>query len=355
MEVSETKNSVQDYYGKTLKSSDDLKTDACCTADDLPSFAKPILSKVHDEVLAKYYGCGIVLPESLKDCSILDLGSGSGRDCYVLSYLVGENGHVVGVDMTDEQLEVANRHKDYMATQYAYKKSNVDFLKGDIEKLSDLSLEGQSFDCIISNCVVNLAEDKQAVLDEAFRLLKNGGEFYFSDVYSDRRIPENLKKDPVLYGECLSGALYWNDFLKMARKAGFVDARKVTSRPLDIGDTNVQAKVGNIQFMSTTYRLFKIEGMEEDCEDYGQAIRYKGGIPNHSRFFQLDEGHCFQAGKIYPVCGNTYLMLKNTRFAEFFEFFGDFSNHYGLYPDCGDVVEVTNVNANQEVTAGSCC
>ena len=352
MEVSSTKNSVQDYYGKTLKSSEDLKTDACCTADDLPSFAKPILSKIHDEVLMKYYGCGIVLPEELKNCNILDLGSGSGRDCYVLSYLVGEKGKVVGVDMTDEQLEVANRHRDYMAEQYGFEKTNVEFFKGDIEKLSDLPLEANSFDCIISNCVVNLAENKQAVLDDAFRLLKNGGEMYFSDVYCDRRVPDELKKDPVLYGECLSGALYWNDFLKMARKAGFADIRKVTSRPLAIGDKKVQDKIGNLQFMSTTYRLFKIEGMEEDCEDYGQAIRYKGTMPDHPNFFQLDDGHCFQAGKFYPVCGNTYLMLEQTRFREHFEFFGDFSTHYGIYAECGNIETKAEY---EEVMPEGCC
>ena len=361
-DISTTKSSVQEYYGKTLQSSTDLQTDACCTADDMPEFAKPILSKVHDEVLAKYYGCGIVIPENLKDCNILDLGSGSGRDCYVLSYLVGEKGMVVGVDMTDEQLEVANRHRDYMATQFNYQDSNVRFMKGDIEKLGDLDLPGDHFDCIISNCVVNLAEDKQAVLDQAFRLLKNGGELYFSDVYSDRRIPTELTKDKVLYGECLSGALYWNDFMKMARKAGFADVRQVTSRPLGIDNPEVQAKVGNIKFVSTTYRLFKLADMEEDCEDYGQAVRYKGTMENHSNYFQLDDGHCFEKGRIYPVCGNTYNMLKQTRFSEHFDYWGDFSTHYGLFQDCGTSNMAVNENSMvntvtpvEAPTKSSCC
>lgn len=353
IETTDIKNSVQEYYGKTLTGSSDLKTDACCTSDALPSFAKPILSQIHEEVLNKYYGCGIVIPEQLKDCRILDLGSGSGRDCYVLSALVGEQGHVVGVDMTDEQLQVANRHRDYMAQQFGYHQSNVNFLKGDIEKLDQLDLAGESFDCVISNCVVNLAEDKQAVLDQVYRLLKNGGEFYFSDVYADRRIDPALKKDPLLYGECLSGALYWNDFLKMARQAGFADVRTVTSRPLAISNDEVKAKVGNIKFESTTYRLFKINGMEEDCEDYGQAVRYRGSLQHHPNFFQLDDGHRFDAGKIYPVCGNTWLMLEQTRFKEHFDFFGDFSTHYGIYPDCGS----ESLPVNEEVTAssGSCC
>lgn len=355
--VSPTKDSVKEYYGKILQTSDDLLTDACCTAEGMPDFAKPILSRVHEEVLSKYYGCGIIIPEQLKDCSVLDLGSGSGRDCYVLSYLVGEKGRVVGVDMTEEQLEVARRHKDYMAQQYSFKKSNVDFLKGDIENLLELDLQEKSFDCIISNCVVNLAEDKQAVLDGAFKLLKNGGEFYFSDVYSDRRIDKGLKKDPILYGECLSGALYWNDFLKMARKAGFSDPRKVSSRPLDINSKEVRDKVGAIQFQSITYRLFKIEKLEEDCEDFGQAVRYKGGIDNQAQFFQLDEGHLFEKGRIYPVCGNTFLMLEKSRFKDHFDFFGDFKNHHGIFADCGSRALIPDVSneAPDQASSGSCC
>ncbi len=356
-ETSTTKSSVREYYGQTLQTSRDLKTDACCTADALPEFAKPIVAKIHDEVLTKYYGCGIVIPERLQGTRILDLGSGSGRDCYVLSALVGELGSVVGVDMTEEQLDVANRHRDYMAKQFDYKQSNVTFLKGDIEKLEELDLAPESFDCIISNCVVNLAEDKQAVLDQAFRLLKKGGEMYFSDVYADRRIPEDLKKDPVLYGECLSGALYWNDFQKMARQAGFLDVRKVTGRPLGIENSDVANKVGAIQFSSITYRLFKLEGIEEDCEDYGQAVRYKGLWPDHPHFFQLDEGHTFEKGRIYTVCGNTYKMLAETRFKEGFDFWGDFSTHYGLYEDCGTVplAKATVSESESAAEPAACC
>ena len=101
---------VQDYYGKALQGSEDLKTDACCTVDSIPEYIKPIMAKIHPEVSGKYYGCGLVAPPLLDGTRILDLGSGSGQDCYVLSAMAGENGAVVGVEMTDEQLEVANRH-----------------------------------------------------------------------------------------------------------------------------------------------------------------------------------------------------------------------------------------------------
>ncbi|HAR75653.1 MAG TPA: methyltransferase type 11, partial [Psychrobacter sp.] len=95
---------VQDYYGKQLQSTEDLKTSACCDVSNMPSWLKPLLANIHDEVLSRYYGCGLVCPALLEGCRILDLGCGSGRDVYALAQLVGPTGHVVGVDMTDEQL-----------------------------------------------------------------------------------------------------------------------------------------------------------------------------------------------------------------------------------------------------------
>ena len=103
-------DAVKNYYGKELQSSSDLKTTACCDFSSIPAWLKPLLSNIHDEVLSRYYGCGLVCPTDLKGKRILDLGSGSGRDVYALAQLVGETGEVVGVDMTEEQLEVANRH-----------------------------------------------------------------------------------------------------------------------------------------------------------------------------------------------------------------------------------------------------
>ncbi|MDX1457460.1 MAG: methyltransferase domain-containing protein, partial [Marinobacter sp.] len=249
---------VQDYYGKVLEKSDDLQTNACCTDANMPDYLKRVVGKIHDEVVSRYYGCGLVAPQQLEGMRILDLGCGSGRDVYALSALVGEAGEVVGVDMTDEQLDVARRHVDYHADAFGYSAPNVRFLKGYIEKLDELDLEPGSFDIIVSNCVINLSPDKPAVLREAFRLLKPGGELYFSDVYADRRIPETLAQDPVLYGECLSGALYWNDFENLAKAAGFDDPRLVEDSPITINNAKQAAKVGPIRFFSATYRLFKL-------------------------------------------------------------------------------------------------
>ena len=147
--------------------------------------------------------------------------------------------------------------------------SNVAFQKGYIENLEDLPLDPGSFDVIVSNCLVNLATDKQAVLRGAYDLLKPGGEMYFSDVYADRRVPEAMARDEVLYGECLSGALYWNDFLKFAKLASFTDPRLVTHRPITIENPVLEAAVAPLQFTSATYRLWKLADLESDCEDYG--------------------------------------------------------------------------------------
>jgi arsenite methyltransferase len=162
---------VQRYYGEVLKSSADLKTSACCTDDAMPDHVKAVLADVHDEVLARYYGCGLLLPEALEGTQILDLGCGAGRDCYVLSRLVGPAGRVVGIDMTPEQLAVARRHRYYHAERFGFAASNVEFIDGDIEVLEETGLEAGRFDIIVSNCVINLATDKQAVLEQAWRLL----------------------------------------------------------------------------------------------------------------------------------------------------------------------------------------
>ena len=343
---------VQDYYGKELTSSHDLKTNACCTLETPPRFIIEALSNIHDEVQAKYYGCGLAIPSKLEGLRILDLGSGSGRDCYILSQLVGPNGYVLGVDMTDEQLDVANKYIDYHTEAFGYKKSNVEFMKGNIESLEALNLEPESFDIIISNCVINLAMDKEKVLTDTFSLLKPGGEMYFSDVYSDRRISKELQADPVLWGECLSGALYWNDFLRISSKVGFTDPRSVKNNRITIENEEVQEKCGDIQFFSVTYRLFKIEGLEDECEDYGQAICYKGGIPNNEDSFDLDDHHHFPKGKIMPVCGNSYKMLADTRFKDHFDFYGTWDTHYGVFEGCGGAMPFDTGDGEGE---GGCC
>lgn len=345
---------VKNYYGKVLQQSEDLKTNACCTAADLPRHVKNALSKVHDEVMSRYYGCGLIAPDVLEGTRIMDLGSGSGRDVYVLSQWVGETGSVLGVDMTDEQLEVAKKHEDYHRDLFGYQNKNTEFKLGYIEKLDELDLPDNSFDIIVSNCVINLSPDKEAVLKEAYRLLKPGGELYFSDVYADKRVPQDLVNDPVLYGECLSGALYWNDFENLAKKAGFLDPRLVEDSPITIENEAVEQKIGHIGFFSATYRLFKLDALEPFCEDYGQAVIYKGGIEHAEQAFMLDKHHFIEKGKVFPVCGNTWRMLNETRFKPYFEFIGDWSTHYGIFEGCGTSLPFDQ-DLPSESSGGGCC
>lgn len=342
---------VQDYYGRQLQHSGDLKTSACCDISRIPTWLKPLLARIHPEVLSRYYGCGLVCPPLLEGCRVLDLGCGSGRDVYALAQLVGPTGEVVGVDMTDEQLAVAEKHRAFHVDAFGY--TNVCFLQGYIERLNELDLEPGSFDVIVSNCVVNLSPDKDAVLRGVHRLLKPGGEFYFSDVYADRRVPDAVRNDPVLYGECLGGALYWNDFLRLAQRQGFADPRLVTDRPLAINDPELAPRVGNLRFFSATYRLFKLDGLETACEDYGQAVIYRGGIPEQADRFVLDKHHDIETGRVFPVCGNTWRMLRDTRFASHFDFIGDFLRHYGLFEGCGGGLPFDAARSSEGTSA--CC
>ncbi|HUG21721.1 methyltransferase domain-containing protein [Piscinibacter sp.] len=341
---------VQDYYGRQLQSSNDLKTSACCDSSQVPEWLKPLLARIHPEVLSRYYGCGLVCPPMLEGCRVLDLGCGSGRDVYALAQLAGPRGEVVGVDMTPEQLDIAERHRGFHREVFGF--DNVRFLLGDIERLEDFDLQPASFDVIVSNCVVNLAPDKDAVMRGVHRLLKPGGEFYFSDVYADRRVPAVVRNDPVLYGECLGGALYWNDFLRLAQRHGFIDPRLVTDRPLAITDPALAPRVGALRFFSATYRLFKLDGLESACEDYGQAVVYRGSFAPHADRFVLDKHHDIETGRVFPVCGNTWRMLHDTRFAPHFDFIGDFSRHYGLFEGCGGALPF---DAGTPSAATPCC
>lgn len=343
---------VKAYYGQTLQSSADLQTSACCTATPPPEHLKQILGCLHPEVLSRYYGCGLIAPEALDGCQVLDLGCGAGRDAYCLSALVGEGGAVTGIDMTPEQLAVARRHQQFHAEAFGHGRSNLRFVEGEIEHLERLGLEAEQFDVLVSNCVLNLVPDKARVLREAWRVLKHGGELYFSDVYADRRVPAELAADPELYGECLAGALYWGDFLRLAKAAGFADPRLVEDRPIQLGSPRIAARIGHIRFFSATYRLFKLEALESACEDYGQAVLYRGGIPHQPQLFSLDKHHRIERGKVFPVCGNTWRMLKESRFAAYFEFIGDFSCHYGLFEGCGSAMPF---DAQASGQAGACC
>ena len=340
---------VKDYYGRVLEKSLDLKTNACCTAASMPLALRPIAAKIHPEVIERFYGCGSPIPQSLLGKTVVDLGCGTGRDAFIASALVGPEGKVIGVDMTDEQLSVARKHSAHMAAALGYAKENTSFRTGYIEDLSTAGIEDGSVDVVISNCVVNLSPDKNRVLAEIFRVLKPGGELYFSDVFSGRRVPRSLVEDPTLYGECLSGALSIEDFRRSLRAQGVLDWRTVNKRRITINDPIIEERVGNIDFWSMTVRAFKLD-LEDICEDYGQIAIYRGTARDNPTNFVLDDHHVFETGRPMLVCGNTADMVSKTRFGAHFTVQGDKSTHFGPF-DCGP----TPGAATAAAVGGACC
>lgn len=174
-------------------------------------------------------GCGNPLAiASLKEGEVvLDLGSGAGFDAFLASPKVGRTGKVIGVDMTDEMLLKAREN----AKKGNY--TNVEFRKGDIE---DLPVDDNSVDAIISNCVINLAPDKEKVFKEAYRVLKRGGRLMISDVVLTKPLPEELKNDKELLVGCVSGAILKQEYLDLLKKAGFSSIRIHKETPAFLPD-----------------------------------------------------------------------------------------------------------------------
>jgi arsenite methyltransferase len=175
---------------------------------------------------------------------------------------------------------------------------------------------------------VNAPSDaaKEAVFREIFRVLRPGGELYFSDAFTDRRVPKALAEDPVLVGECLGGALYTEDFRRLLARVGCADARVASQGRIPLNDAQVEAQVGHITFLSRTVRAFKLE------------------------FVALDDHHLFERGKPLPVCSNTADMLLRTRYGAHFKREGDRSEHFGLFAACG-----APANAASTVATAPCC
>ncbi|MDH4318054.1 MAG: methyltransferase domain-containing protein, partial [Desulfobulbaceae bacterium] len=229
------KNRLRQYYGKTIGHVGDLKENACrCLDDGFAPSVKKALARLDPEILSRFYGCGSPIPPLLEGCTILDLGCGTGRDAYVASFLAGETGRVIGLDMTAEQLEVARRYVGEHTRRFGYEKPNVEFRRGYIEDLAGSGIADESVDVVVSNCVINLSPDKSKVFSEIQRVLKPGGELIFSDVFAGRRIPPEFYDDPVLHGECLAGAMYEQDFRRILLALGIRDYRVLSRRAVEL-------------------------------------------------------------------------------------------------------------------------
>ncbi len=344
---------VSDYYGNILKKSEDLATNACCAIDAPPAHIATALTHVHPDVLARFYGCGYPVPEAVEGARVVDLGCGTGRDVYLLAQLVGERGHVHGVDMTEAQLAVARDTQDWHRERFGHAESNVTLHQGYIEDLS--FLPDNSVDLVVSNCVVNLSPRKDLVLKEVFRILAPGGEFYLSDVFCDRRLPDDVAHDPLLHSECLGGALYGFDFETLAKQVGFRDVRAVERGAITIQNAEIERKVGAARFESVTVRLFKLPNLDARCEDYGQIAVYRKEMPGVGPLYRLDEHHLFELGRPERVCSNTAMMLADTRLAPYFEVVGDTSVHYGAFDCSATMAHAQYASATPAGSGSSCC
>ena len=251
---------VSAYYSEiTNKRGGALASSVCsCSKGSIPDTIKKIVCELPDEITERYYGCGSPIPNKIEGCTVLDLGCGTGRDVYVVSKLVGDGGKVIGVDMNDDQLAIAEKYQETIADKWGY--SNVEFRKGYIEDLRNIGIEDESVDLVISNCVINLSPDKESVFSEIRRVLKDGGVLYFSDILADRKIPDEINTNRLLLGECLGGSMSYDEFNKLMTHNGFADYRIVSSKAVPINNKEIEELVGDIRYTSDTIRAVKNSG-----------------------------------------------------------------------------------------------
>lgn len=310
----------------------------CCPVSYDPQYLKAIPA----EVIEKDYGCGDPSKHVHPGETVLDLGSGTGKICFIASQVVGPTGKVIGVDMTDDMLEVARRNAPIVAETIGH--ANVEFRKGRIQDLAldlealDAALQKQpvdsadaflkmnslaeelrikkplvaseSIDVVVSNCVLNLVESraKKKLFEEIFRVLRNGGRAVISDIVCDEDVPEHLQADPTLWSGCISGAYTEDGFLRAFEDAGFFGIR-ILKR-----DETPWQTVEGIEFRSVTVEAFK--GKQGPCFDRNQAVIYKGPFKK----VLDDDGHAMERGKRYAVCDKIFNLYRKAPYADQFEF-----------------------------------
>jgi len=297
---------------------------------------------IPQEVIERDYGCGDPSRYLNGGETVLDLGSGTGKICFIAAQIVGPKGKVIGVDMTDEMLEVACRNAPLVAERIGY--SNVEFLKGHIQDLAlDLELLDRelkkmpitdsasflaadelaeelrvkhpliatdSIDVVVSNCVINLVEpkSKRQLFDEIFRVLKTGGRAVISDIVSDEGVPEEMQNDPELWSGCISGAFTEESFIAAFENAGFYGIQ-ILNRAAEPWRT-----VQGIEFRSVTVEAFK--GKQGECFERNQAVIYRGPFKE----VLDDDNHRMERGRRYAVCDHIYNLYKKAPYRDFFEF-----------------------------------
>jgi ubiquinone/menaquinone biosynthesis C-methylase UbiE len=330
-----TDTELKNRYAAAAKA---LETALCCPVE----YNKDLLKIIPQEVIEKDYGCGDPSRYVKPGETVLDLGSGTGKICFIAAQVVGAKGRVIGVDMTDDMLEVARRNAPVVAERLGF--ANVEFRKGriqdlalDLEKLDAELLKRpitnaaaflaadevaeelrtthpliatDSVDVVISNCVLNLVEprSKRQLFAEIFRVLKKGGRAVISDIVADEEVSAEMQSDPELWSGCISGALTEEGFLKAFADAGFYGIQ-ILKR-----DAQPWRTVKGIEFRSVTVEAFK--GKQGQCFERNQAVIYRGPFKE----VLDDDGHRMERGIRYAVCDKTYNLYKKAPYASFFEF-----------------------------------
>jgi SAM-dependent methyltransferase len=277
-----THENVKEFYGDAAEKPQE---DLCCPS----SYPSQNIDHIPQEVLDRFYGCGspIIVAEIKIGENILDLGSGAGIDCFIASKLVGEKGTVIGVDMTDNMLKIANESNRTVSENLGY--NNVEFRKGYLEEIPALE---ESIDLVTSNCVINLSPNKRKVFSDIWRILKNNGRLVVSDIVSDIETTEEIKKNKLLWGECLAGALTENQFLFGLEQSGFYG--------IEILNKEYWKKINNINFFSLTVRAFKYN-KSTNCNFLGHKAIYNGPF----KVIIDDDGHVFTRSQEVEICTDT--------------------------------------------------
>ena len=321
---------VRDRYEEAAQARQEA---LCCPVDYDPQY----LAVIPEEVLERDYGCGDPSKYVRAGETVLDLGSGGGKICFIASQIVGKEGRVIGVDVNDEMLELARKSAPEVASRIGY--ANVEFVRGQIQDLA-LSLDtvdahlaehpirsaselmqlddlqarlrsespmipDDSIDIVVSNCVLNLvrAEHKSELIREIFRVLKRGGRIAISDIVSDEDVPEALRNDPELWSGCVSGAFQEMELLRELEAAGFYGIE------IDVWAEDTFAVVDGIEFRSLTVTAYK--GKEGPCFEANHAVVYRGPWSE----VKDDDGHVLRRGERTAVCAKTYEIFTKEPYA----------------------------------------
>lgn len=330
---SSVENKVSERYAQGAEQRQEA---LCCPVD----YDASLLKMLPQEIIDKDYGCGDPSRYVQEGDVVLDLGSGGGKICYMAAQLVGEQGRVIGLDMTDEMLALARKYQAEMSHKLGGEK--VEFKKGYIQDLaldvnelnaqlakqpvnSTESLKNleafkneqrkqrpliadASVTLVISNCVLNLVDKhyRQQMINEIYRVLKPGGRVAISDIVSDEFVPESLQQNPELWSGCISGAFQEQEFLQAFIDAGFVAVA------YDKWDEKPWQVVEEIEFRSVT--LVAVKPSEKQLYDAGQAVLYKG--PYREVFDDL--GNRYPRGERIAVSKRTFELLAEGSYADDF-------------------------------------